>query len=143
VYVACFLALVGTGFLLMARHVSADFDLKRLLLQNAVSTFCLFLGLQFCDVGTWVADWNVNRWLRDPWRTLDVNYLTALGARGWPALQRLAQAKPDSLAGARAREVLRRAVADASSSPVDWRSAQLRRDLRLRATTAWVSAQVE
>jgi len=132
VYVGCFLLLVTVGFLLLAGHVWRGLNLGRLLLQNAAATVFLFFVLQFSDVGTWVAHQNVARWKADPQRSLDLDYLVALGSRGWPALDELAGDPRQTSVRDRAREILRgMAVRERERSLTrDWRATQTRRDQR-------------
>jgi hypothetical protein len=91
VFVALFLLLVGTGFLMLSLYILRPGSLLRLLLSNAIATFVLFFGLQFCDVDRWVAEYNVGRWENDSSRTIDLAYIETLGASGWPALIRVAE----------------------------------------------------
>ncbi len=132
VYVGCFLLLVSVGFALLARHVWLGVRLERLIFSNAIATFALFFTLQFCDVGTWVANWNVTRWKAQPGRALDVEYLSSLGSRGWPALAEIARSEQNSPTRERAVLALRELAMweNTLSTTRDWRAYQMRRDRR-------------
>jgi hypothetical protein len=90
VFVALFLLLVVTGFLMLSWYILRPGSLLHLLLSNVIATFVLFFGLQFCDVDRWVADYNVWRWEHDPNRSIDLAYIETLGPSGWPALMPVA-----------------------------------------------------
>lgn len=131
VYVACFLLLVGAGFLLLGWHILRGFQLGRLILGNLASVGLLFFVLQFCDVGAAVARWNVAQWERHPRRELDLDYLIRLGPSAWPSLMVVARQRTDDALAARALSHLREvATQEAGRAPVDWRSAQWRREAR-------------
>ncbi|MEA3187295.1 MAG: hypothetical protein QOD99_1125 [Chthoniobacter sp.] len=91
VYVALFLLLVTTGFVLLAIHVQRRRTLNWLIFTNALATFALFYCVQFADVANWVARYNVAQWNADRSRTLDVQYLVNLGPSAWPALKQIAE----------------------------------------------------
>jgi hypothetical protein len=149
VYVACFLLLVATGFVLLAWRVVQGMNLGRLLLANVLATFALFFVLQFADVGKVVAEYNVAQWKRAPnERTLDVDYLRALGSSGWEALLEVRESglKP---AATRA-EMLLREIAQSEGARLarqDWREWQARRDPRTARLVGevqqWPPVQVE
>ena len=141
VFVGCFLLLVGTGFVLLARHVLRPGNLNRLLRHNAVATFALFFTVQFCDVGGWVARANVARWQSEPLRTIDVEYLGTLGPGAWPSLVALAeQSRSGSIAVASRRVLADLAeVERARLENFDRRAWQARRDLRV----GWMVAQAD
>lgn len=130
VYVGCFLLLVSVGYTFLARHVWMGLKLEKLIFSNALATVALLFGLQFCDVGTWVANWNVAQWTAHPDRALDVEYLVRLGPRGWPALLQVAQGtgSVSRQAGDALREII--AEKQAAAGERDWRSFQARRDGR-------------
>jgi hypothetical protein len=108
--------------------------LGRLIASNAVATLALFFVLQFCDVGTWVAQWNVAQWKADARRTIDLGYLIDLGPRGWPALAEVARSTRDNGVRAEAETLLRRISGEQTIAAMerDWRAYQQRRDSRLR-----------
>jgi len=132
VYAGCFLLLVSTGFVLLARHVWLGTSLEKLIFRNCLATLALFFGMQFCDVGTWVANWNVARWEASPGRELDVKYLVQLGPRGWPALLRVAQHPQHSIVTEQALEAVRkiRAKEMVDGTTRNWRSLQARHEQR-------------
>jgi uncharacterized membrane protein len=131
-YVACFLALVTIGFILLAREIWSGMKLGRLFFGNAVATFALFFTLQFCDVGTWVANWNVSRWIKGEHPAIDLRYLLSLGARGWPGLSRIADNEDNAAMSALAKSHLASIAASERGAihGSDWRSLQLRREAR-------------
>jgi hypothetical protein len=133
VYTGCFLALVCTGFGFLAWHIARGLQIHRLVFENTCATFALFFILQWCDVGTWVAQRNVARWEVEPNRTLDLAYLAALGPCGWPALEAVAGSThhPDTAAEA-AQRLRDTAIEIARLKSPDWRSYQARRDTRAR-----------
>ena len=129
VFVGCFLLLVATGFALLAWQVVRGMKLGQLLRSNALATFALFFVLQFADVASAVANYNVAQWLRDPRRTLDVEYLESLGAGGWRALVVVKQNARDS--DSRQAAVDLREIATRERFRIerqDWRETQTRRD---------------
>lgn len=135
VYVACFLALVAAGFILLAREIWSGMKLGRLFFRNAVAAFTLFFLLQFCDVGTWVANWNVSRWIKGEHASIDFRYLFSLGPKGWPGLTQIAESQRDpsisELIGAHLERV---AVNEREAARnTDWRSFQARHSSRRAA----------
>lgn len=132
VYVACFLALVTVGFILLSVEIWKGMNLGRLFFGNAIATFVLFFTIQFCDVGTWVANWNVSRWISGEHSSIDIEYLVSLGAKGWPGLSRVASSERNPSVSAQVREYLgttakhERVLANKS----DWRSFQSRKATR-------------
>jgi len=135
VYVGCFLLVVSIGFFLLGRNVWRGMNLGRLILGNVASVLGLFFVLQFCDVGTWVGQWNVERWREGKHTTVDLNYLVELRSRGWPALAEIAVQEKDPGMQMRAHV----ALADLSEAERrlrenrDWRSFQWRRDQRFES----------
>ncbi len=136
VYVACFLALVAVGYLLLARQLWCGLEIGKLIRENLVATFLLFFLLQFPDVGRAVANYNVEQWLSHPNRNLDIAYLETLGASAWPALLRVANSQRPPYAD-QAAATLREAAVIEKSRLVnrDWRAAQWRRDSAARLLT--------
>lgn len=128
VYVACFLALVTVGFILLGREIWTGMKLGRLLFANGVATFVLFFTLQFSDVGTSVGNWNVSRWISGEHPSIDLNYLSSLGMRGWPGLARIATSDRNTMVSLEARVRLENASAYERESVqwADWRSYQSR-----------------
>lgn len=135
VYVGCFLLLVSTGFILLARHVWLGTPFEKLLFRNCLATLTLFFVMQFCDVGTWVAHWNVTQWRERSGHVLDVKYLARLGPRGWPALQEVARPVSTDPIEADAWQALGKIVARERqrTEPRDWRSYQARYQHRVDA----------
>ncbi len=88
------------------------------------------VALQFCDVGAWVANWNVSQWKAHPGRGLVLEYLGSLGPRGWPGLLQVALGTGPI--GRQAENMLRHVIAQeqASAAQRDWRSFQSRRQRR-------------
>ena len=134
VYVGCFLALVTTGFLLLAWHVARDGDINALIFRCAVAVFALFFALQFANVAGFVARYNVARWEQNPNRALDVGYLASLGADAWPAVFEVAAFKNgpgvDARVIAGARDQLHNTGPgeERYMETWNWRSWQARRD---------------
>lgn len=62
IYAGCFLVLVGTGFVLLALFVWKRRSFNWLAGRNAVAAFVLFFVLQFADVVSAVARYNLARW---------------------------------------------------------------------------------
>jgi hypothetical protein len=91
VYVGCFLLLVITGFGLLTFYIVKRKSLRWLFVSNAFATFTLFFSLQFLNVNSWVADYNVDRWDENRFINLDISYLDALGSSAWPSLIRVAK----------------------------------------------------
>ena len=135
VYVGCFLLLVTAGFVLLTIHVVARKGLTWLVLTNVAATFTLFFVLQFPDVARWVAESNVARWQNDPKRTLDVEYLSSLGASAIPSLIRVADTGRPEAHDAFLVLQKRKPAAERRLADRDWRSWQQReiRNLRLLA----------
>lgn len=135
VYVALFLLLVATGFVMLACHVLRPGSLLRLVLANAISTFVLFFGLQFCDVDRWVAEYNVARWLDDPGRGIDLDYIESMGPSGWSALIQVAQtpARPEAhtafLKVQQLKETQRPKLANGNWRSWQWRKVEAAREL--------------
>jgi hypothetical protein len=132
VYVGCFLLLVTCGFLLLGREIWKGMNLGRLFLVNTITTFALFFTLQFCDVGTWVANWNVARWIKGDHASIDIDYLVSLGPRGWPGLSTIESSDRNKSVTAEVRFRLSK-IANAereSARQTDWRSFQARHAAR-------------
>jgi hypothetical protein len=132
VYVACFLTLTTCGFILLAREIWQGMKLGRLFFANSAATFVLFFALQFCDVGTWVANWNVERWLRGEHLSIDLQYLYYLGPKGWPGLSKIALSRHDAIISQEARFRLQNAAVAQQelSNQSDWRAFQGRKAAR-------------
>ena len=135
IYAACFLALVGVGFLLLLWFVGKRKSLNWLLGTNAVATFALFFLLQFANVAAFVAEYNCDRWERDK-KPLDLAYIAALGPGAWPSLIRLAA--PANSTSSQARGYLE--VLAAADHDTDWRATQLRRNQALADIRAALKA---
>ena len=91
IYVALFLALVMTGFLLLAWRVGTGRSLTWILARCGFATFALFATVQFLNVNGWVADYNVSQWQASPKKTLDLEYLRQLGPDAYSAQMRAVQ----------------------------------------------------
>ena len=142
VYVACFLALVTTGFLFLAWFVEKRCTFNWLLGRNVAATILVFFFLQFPDVASHVARYNVDHWLaavekRQP-EALDLDYLTSLGPSAWPHLQRVATSPHATSIRTTARETLqairggeRHSAANEDWREWQWRRTKARRDLLL------------
>lgn len=141
VFVGCFLLLVSTGFVLLARHVLRPGNLNRLLRHNAAATFILFFTVQFCDVGGWVARANVARWQAEPLRVIDVVYLGTLGPGAWPSLVALAEQSRSASIAVVSRRVLAQLAEEERQrlEHFDRRAWQARRDL----SVGWLLAQAD
>ena len=126
VYVACFLALTTCGFILLAREIWRGMELRRLFFANSVATFVLFFTLQFCDVGTWVANWNVERWIKGDSLSIDLQYLASLGPKGWPGLSKIVLSRHDAIVCQEARFRLQNTALGQQelSNESDWRAFQ-------------------
>jgi hypothetical protein len=142
VYVGCFLALVMTGFLLLAWSIERAKGLRWLFSWNLLATCALFFLLQFPDVSGAVARYNVARWRHEPGRVLDLDYLVDLGPNAWPALVEISHdSHQPSVAAEAAHRVAALAVTEAADRVAtlaleqaaahahqDWRSWQWRRE---------------
>jgi hypothetical protein len=123
--VALFLLLVSVGLGLLALYVAGRLSLNQLVWRNALATFVLFYLLQFGDVGGWIARYNVAQWLRQPERSLDIDYLYyRIGPSAWPSLTLVAT---HHLGSPAQREALARIWCQPGERSSDWRSWQLRR----------------
>lgn len=137
VYVALFLLLVATGFVLLAIHIQRRHTLNWLLFTNLAATFTLFYLVQFADVACWVAEYNVAEWRAAPERKLDFVYLWQLGPTAWPALAEVARGDyPFASASAREKLALFRASESHYLATLPWRSWQGRRVRAARALLA-------
>jgi hypothetical protein len=129
--VALFLLLVLTGFLLLAVYISQRRTFGWLFGSGCIALFSLFYILQFCDLGAFVASYDVDRWIHPGTHTqADVYYLGDLGPGAWSQLQRLA--KSDSRFAQTAQLVLERIHSDIlqhSAQKQPWQSFQFRRYL--------------
>jgi hypothetical protein len=92
VYVGFFLLLVCVGFILLTVKILRDKSFHWLVFSNVLATFALFYIVQFLNVDGWVANYNVERWLKNPGKELDITYLSHLGPPAWPALAKAAAA---------------------------------------------------
>ncbi len=126
VELACFLVLVGAGFLLLGTKIARDKSLPWLAAGNALAVFTLFYAVQFWDMGGFVAKWNVDRWEKNPEWKLDIHYLASseLGAGAWKELCRVADTSGRPQAKAEADGFLRKERETPLSS--GWRDWQAR-----------------
>ncbi len=110
VYVVLFLALVAVGYLQLARQVLApQFNLKRLLLGNALAIFCLFYLVQFINVPRIAADYNYRQWREDPERNvMQMDFGQVLGDEMIPLAVRVAESGLDVEAMVDARILLKK-----------------------------------
>ncbi len=136
VYVGCFCALVAAGFLILAWFVEKRRSFNWLLGRNALATVVLFFALQFPDVNSWIARYNVERWIAGTARYVDTDYLASLGSGAWQPLAEVAASARDAEAARYARKRLADLLAwdEVSQVSVDWRSWQWR-DSRRRQLT--------
>jgi len=134
IYVACFLLLVFSGFIILAAYVEGSKGLGWLIVRNLQATFALFFLLQFADVAAWVGEWNVARWLENSTRPLDVPYLAALGPGAWPYLIRVAEQDQSRELSEQAAKLLNDIARDKRDIILneDWRAIQIRRDRGIR-----------
>ncbi len=129
--VALFLLLVLTGFLLVAVYIVQKRRFDWLFGSGCAAVFSLFYILQFCDLGGFVASYDVDRWMHGDTHTqADVFYLEELGPGAWSSLQRLAEshsrfAQPAQLILNQIREN----IVQQGSKKQHWQSFQLRRYL--------------
>jgi len=104
--VLIFLLVVAAGFVLLAFKIIREKSLLWLVGANALSVLTIFYVVQFLDLDGMAANYNVARWEREPNRTLDFDYLRAVGSNGWQALRRV-EGNPDRPAeAAKARDIL-------------------------------------
>jgi hypothetical protein len=148
IYVACFLALVTVGFLLLAQFVQQRRSFNWLLGRNAVATLALFFILQFANVDAWVAQTNIARWSQRmsaaaqpneaPW--IDVDYLFTLGPGAWPTLQRLSIDPRDPTVSAAVNARMTQLVTDqrALAESEGWQSWQARQQAGRNAIGAFI-----
>jgi hypothetical protein len=129
--VALFLLVVLTGFLLLAVYILQRRTFGWLSGSGCIALFSLFYILQFCDLGAFVASYDVDRWIHPGTHTqADVYYLKDLGPGAWSSLQRLSES--DSRFALLAQLVLTRIRANIllqSSERQHWQSFQFRRYL--------------
>jgi hypothetical protein len=128
------LALVAVGFVLLGLRILQRRTLRFLLDANTASTLVVLALWAMLDVDGYVADWNVDRHLRDPQATMDVSYLGDLGPGALPALARLAR-DGDPEVAAHARRVLDRRVQEEREHHAFWASWSYRRHAALRAAS--------
>jgi hypothetical protein len=129
--VALFLFLVLIGFILLGIYVLQRRRLSWLCGSGSIAVFSLFYVLQFCDLGGYVASYNVDRWIRPTAHMqVDLDYLGQLGPGAWSSLQRLADSS-SPLSGP-AQVVLTRIrskVSQGSFKKKHWQTFQFRRFL--------------
>jgi len=116
---AFWLALVAIGLALVAWRIARHRSLRFLLRANAASTVLVLSLWAVVNVNGVVADFNVDRHLRDPRLDLDLVYLGSLGAPALPALDRLARER-DAPSAARAAAGLRQRVRAARRPWAAW-----------------------
>jgi hypothetical protein len=116
------------GFGSLVFHILRPRRLGRLIFANALATFALFFVLQFLDVASWVARYNVARWQNDSTRTLDVAYLDSLGASASPFLIQVAET-PNRAEAHEAFDVIqaRKTGAHRLVAETNWRAWQWRK----------------
>jgi hypothetical protein len=129
--VALFLILVLTGFILLGFYVGQKRKFSWLFSSGSVAVFTMFYVLQFCDLGGFVASYNVERWLRPTAHTqVDLDYLESLGPGAWSSLQRLADSNVPLSESARLLLTrIRSKVGQASLKKKQWQAFQWRRYL--------------
>ena len=143
VYVACFLLLVTLGFAFLCAHVRRGRRASRLIWQNAVTTFTLFLVLQFLDVIGWVCRYNVGRGpASGQGYHFNAAYQLTLGPNAWPVLLEAVKAIPEGELQTDLRLGLRELarVEGSRFTGLDWRERQFRRDKNARDLVAWAAA---
>jgi hypothetical protein len=124
-----FLLIVATGFVLLSCKIMLDKSLPWLLGANAALVFAVFYIVQFLDLGSMAASYNVSRWEKDPSHPLDIHYLQTLGSGGWGALRHVALKSDRSHEFYAAVNALDQALAEHKTSMKNknWRSWQARR----------------
>ncbi len=135
--VALFLTLVIAGYALLTIYFWRGKGLEWLLRANVLATFCLFFIVQFIDLNSAVAQYNVARWLRPGARQGDVFYLASLGHGAWPAMIELTQKRrPASLD---IMGLMDRAAEEAKAELAvhDWRRWEFRRTARAEELLAF------
>jgi Domain of unknown function (DUF4173) len=135
VHVACFLALVSAGFVVLGWFVEKRRSFNWLLGRNAVATFLLFFIVQFPDVAGFVARYNVERWQAGAAKTVDVAHLAALGPGAWVPLQTVANSTRSFELAEIARSKLELALDEDRAADRDWRTWQARREWARQALT--------
>ncbi len=135
IYVVCFLALVGVGFLLLAWFVQKRKSFNWLLGSNAVATVALFFVLQFTDVAGWVARTNVARWEKGA--SIDIEYLANLGPTAWPELIRVARSTRNANTAGNAKQALQSLIHEIK--PTDWRAYQWQKAEGARRFSAYLA----
>ncbi|MHC4958721.1 MAG: DUF4153 domain-containing protein [Planctomycetota bacterium] len=124
------LALVAVGLALVAWRIARHRTSRFLLRANAASTILVLSAWACAGVNAFVADFNVDRHLRDPRKKIDVAYLWSLGAPALPALSRLVR---DGQKKSEAREALVSLRQQALEEHRPWAAWSLRRARALRA----------
>jgi hypothetical protein len=128
VHVGTFLAIVATGYLLMAWRIVRQKSLNWMVFSNAAAILAIFYVVQFIDVNGFVARYNTQSWLENRKKSLDMNYLGRLGSSALPEWVRIEhQAKGTPEAKAAVLE-LNRARTKWESRESDWRSWQWREE---------------
>ena len=144
VHLILFLGLVCVGFLLLAVRILADRSFGWLVSTNLAAAFLMFAGIQFWDTRKLVAEYNLERAISDPHKTLDTYYLARLGPSAWPSLK---QAIHSDLSFDE-RESARQALASIASRETlaaeqeDWRDFRLVR-VRLREDLLAISTPAD
>jgi hypothetical protein len=118
------LALVALGLVLVAVRIRGGRPFGFLLDANARATVIVLSLWALSNVDGFVAGWNVDRYLEEPARGIDVGYLRHLGGAAMPSLARLSRAE-DAEVAARARAALR-ALRARAEAPRPWPSWSLR-----------------
>jgi Domain of unknown function (DUF4173) len=128
---ALLLILVLVGFILLGVYVLKRRRFSWLCGSGSIAVFSLLYILQFCDLGGYVASYNVDRWIHPTAHTqVDLNYLGQLGPGGWGSRQRLAESdSPLSMPAQLVLTRIRSKVWQGSSKKKRWQSFQFRRYL--------------
>ena len=126
VHVCTFLAIVATGYGLMAWRIIREKSLNWMIISNAIAVFGIFFIVQFVDVNGFVARYNTRYWLENRKKSLDMNYLCRLGPS---ALRELVQIEHQAIGTPEAMKAgleLSRARIKWESRETDWRAWQWR-----------------
>jgi hypothetical protein len=143
--VALFLLLVLTGFLLLGIYVVQQRRFGWLCSSGSLTVCTLFYLLQFCDLGGFVASYNVDRWLQPTAKTqVDLCYLSNLGPGAWRSLERLADSNSPGSESARvALTRIRSKVWQGSLKKKPWQTFQWRRYLCEQQLIHWQARATE
>ena len=126
VHVCTFLAIVATGYGLLAWRIVREKSLNWMVLSNAAAVLAILYVVQFVDVNGLVARYNTRCWLENRTKSLDMNYLFRLGPSALPELVRIERQATGTPEAKAASLELDRRRKQWEGGKTDWRSWQWR-----------------